>query len=114
MKSAQGVLFVDPQPEGPAVKADILSGDVITSVNGQPVKDARDLAKQIRTMAPDSTIKLVVLRQGEEKTMSVTLGELPNEGQARASAEDHENAVDDAPRLGLTLAPVGMHSSREG
>jgi len=46
--------------------------------------------------------------------MSVTLGELPNEGQARASVEDHENAVDDAPRLGLTLAPAGMHSSREG
>ena len=114
MKSAQGALVVEPQPDGPAVKAGILSGDVITSVNGQPVKDARDLAKQIRTMAPDSTIKLVVLRQGEEKTISVTLGELANEGQARVSVEDHENPGDDAPRLGLTLAPAGMHSSREG
>jgi serine protease Do len=116
MKSAQGAVVVEPQPDGPAVKAGILSGDVITSVNGQPVKDARDLAKQIRTMAPDSTIKLVVLRQGEEKTISVTLGELPNEGQARASVEDHENAGDDAPRLGLTLAPTAkvMDSSSEG
>jgi serine protease Do len=116
MKSAQGALVVEPQPDGPAVKAGILSGDVITSVNGQPVKDARDLAKQIRTMAPDSTIKLVVLRQGEEKTMSVTLGELPNERQARASVEDHENAGNDAPHLGLILAPVAkiMDSSSEG
>src|SRR6516225_3434028 len=114
MKSAQGALVVEPQPDGPAVKAGILSGDVITSVNAQPVKDARDLAKQIRTMAPDSTIKLVVLRQGEEKTMSVTLGELPNEG--RASVEDHENAGDDAPQLGLTVAPAAkvMDSSSEG
>ena len=70
---------------------------MITSVNGQPVKDARDLAKQIRTMAPDSTIKLVVVRQGEEKMVSVTLGELPSEGQARASVEDHENPGDDWP-----------------
>ena len=114
MKSAQGALVVEPQPDGPAVKAGILSGDVITSVNGQPVKDARDLAKQIRTMAPDSTIKLVVLRQGEEKTMSLTLGELPNEG--RASIEDHENAGADAPQLGLTVAPAAkvMDSSSEG
>ena len=114
MKSAQGALVVEPQPDGPAVKAGILSGDVITSVNGQPAKDARDLAKQIRTMAPDSTIKLVVLRQGEEKTVSVTLGELPNEG--RASVEDHENAGDDAPQLGLTVAPAAkvMDSSSEG
>jgi serine protease Do len=114
MKSAQGALVVEPQPDGPAVKAGILSGDVITSVNGQPVKDARDLAKQIRTMAPDSTIKLVVLRQGEEKTISVTLGELPNEG--RASVEDHENAGDDAPQLGLTVAPAAkvMDSSSQG
>src|SRR6516165_9095832 len=115
MKNTQGALVVEPQPDGPAVKAGILSGDVIASVNGQPVKDARDLAKQIRRMAPDSTIKLVVMRQGEEKTMSVTLGELPNEGQARASVEDHENAADDAPRLGLTLAPAAkvMDSSSE-
>jgi serine protease Do len=116
MKSAQGALVVEPQPDGPAVKAGILSGDVITSVNGQPVKDARDLAKQIGTMAPDSTIKLVVLRQGEEKTMSVTLGELPTEGQARASVEDHENAGDNAQRLGVTLAPAAkvVDSSSEG
>ena len=59
------------------------------------------------TRAPDSTIKLVVLRQGEEETMSVTLGELPNERQARASVEDHENAGDDATRLGLILTPAG-------
>jgi serine protease Do len=40
MKSAQGALVAQAQPNGPAVKAGILSGDVITSVNGQPVKDA--------------------------------------------------------------------------
>src|SRR6266478_2439132 len=69
LKTAEGALVAEPQPGSPAVKAGILSGDVIVSVNGQPVKDARDLAKRIGAMAPESTVKLVVLRKGEEKTI---------------------------------------------
>jgi hypothetical protein len=57
-----------------------------------------------------------VLRQGEEKTTSVTPGKLPNERQDRASVEDHENAGDDATRLGLILVPAAkvMDSNSEG
>ena len=47
LKKAEGALVAEPQADGPAAKAGIQSGDVITSVNGQPVKDARDLAKKI-------------------------------------------------------------------
>ena len=47
LKNAEGALVAEPQSDGPAAKAGIQSGDVITSVNGQPVKDARDLAKRI-------------------------------------------------------------------
>jgi hypothetical protein len=48
--------------------------------------------------------------------MSVTLGELPKERQARAALEDHENAGDEATLLGLILAPAAkvMDSSSEG
>ena len=44
----QGALVAEPQANGPAAKAGIESGDVITSVNGTPVKDARDLARKPR------------------------------------------------------------------
>src|ERR1700730_16855402 len=55
LKPAEGALVAEPQPGSPAVKAGILSGDVIVSVNGQTVKDARDLARQIGSTSPATT-----------------------------------------------------------
>ena len=59
------------RPPRPALQP----GDVITAVNGTSVKDARDLARKIATMAPGSSVKLDVLRKGESTTVSVTLGQ---------------------------------------
>ena len=59
-------------------------------------------------MAPGATAKLAVMRKGETKTLSVTLGELPREGQARTGAEERDSAGSDAPRLGLMLAPLAL------
>src|SRR4029077_2889605 len=67
MKGTEGALVTEPQANGPAAKAGILSGDVITAVNGHSIKDARDLASQIGAMAPGATAKLSVWRKGEEK-----------------------------------------------
>ena len=53
LKKAEGALVDEPQSGSPAAKAGIQSGDVITAVNGTPVKDARDLARTIGFMAPD-------------------------------------------------------------
>src|SRR5712672_261528 len=64
LKTAEGALVAEPQPDGPAVKAGIASGDVITSVNGQPIKDARDLAKRIGGLAPGANVKLTVISKG--------------------------------------------------
>jgi serine protease Do len=106
MKGAEGALVTEPQANGPAAKAGILSGDVITAVNGHAVKDARDLARQIGTMAPGATAKLSVWRKGEEKSISLTLGELPKEREARAT--DSAPQGSETPRLGLTLAPAAQ------
>ena len=107
LKKAEGALVAEPQPDGPAVKAGIQSGDVIISVNGTAVKDARDLAKKISSLPPGSNVKLGVVSKGSEKTVNVTLGELPREQrQARATSEGGEGGTD-VPRLGLSLAPAG-------
>ena len=58
MKKTGGALVAEPLKDSPAVKAGIQSGDVITAVDGQPVKDARDLARKIGGMAPGTTVKL--------------------------------------------------------
>jgi serine protease Do len=114
LKKAEGALVAEPQANSPAAKAGIEAGDVITSVNGEPVKDARDLAKKIGSLAPKATVKLAVLHKGSEKTLSLTLGELPNSKEARATTPDGNGSADngatDMGKLGLTLAPAARVS----
>jgi serine protease Do len=108
LKKAEGALVAEPQANGPAAKAGIEAGDVITAVNGDSVKDARDLAKKIGSLAPKATVKLSVLHKGSEKTVSLTLGELPNSKEARATPSDNaDNGATNMGKLGLTLAPAG-------
>jgi serine protease Do len=109
LKQAEGALVADPQKDGPAAKAGVEAGDVITAVNGQSVKDARELARIIGGFAPGSTAKLDVLHKGKNKTVSLTLGQLPNAQAAKADMEaDGKRSTygTDVPQLGLTVAPV--------
>jgi serine protease Do len=111
LKQATGALVAEPQAGGPAAKAGIQSGDVITSVDGQDVHDARELARRIGTMAPGATIQLGVIHQGENKTLSLTLGTLPAEKQASNTPSGQREVPDsDLPKLGLTLAPANKVS----
>jgi len=104
VKKAEGALVDEPQSGSPAAKAGILSGDVITAVDGHDVKDSRDLARQIGVMAPGSSAKLSIWRKGETKTVSLTIGELPD--QRQANADQQATPDNGTPRLGLTLAPA--------
>jgi serine protease Do len=107
LKKPEGALVAEPQANGPAAKAGIEAGDVISAVNGDQVKDARDLAKKIGSLAPKATVKLTVVHKGSEKAVSLTLGELPNAKEARAgSSEGSDNGASDMGKLGLTLAPA--------
>jgi serine protease Do len=115
LKKTEGALVAEPQANGPAAKAGVESGDVITRVNDTPVKDARELARTIGGMAPGQTVKLVVVHKGQDKILNMTLGELPNANKLAKSDTDQNN--DDGggkatrgsvkvPNLGLTLAPA--------
>jgi serine protease Do len=105
LKQAKGAMVDNPQDGSPAAKAGIEAGDVITAVNGAEVKDARDLARNISTIAPGSSVKLDVLHKGEARTLNVALGEMPNERQADAGGQPSKE-VAGTPHLGLQLAPA--------
>jgi serine protease Do len=105
LKKAEGALVAEPQTDSPAAKAGVEAGDVIIAVDGNPVKDARDLAKKIGAMPPKTSVKLAVLHKGAEKTIILTLGEMPAAKEASA-ATPSENANVDLSNLGLTLAPA--------
>ena len=106
LKKAEGALVAEAQSNGPAAKAGIQSGAVITSVNGNPVADARDLAKKIGAMAPGNSVKIGVIEKGAEKTVTLTLGELPAQREAKADPQEGEQSGSDVGKLGLTLAPA--------
>ncbi|MGH6665491.1 MAG: Do family serine endopeptidase [Pseudolabrys sp.] len=106
LKKAEGALVAEPQADSPAKKAGIEAGDVITAVDGKEVKDARDLAKKIGAMAPKTSVKLSLLHKGSEKTVTLTLGEMPNSKEARANVSPSDNGTADLAKLGLTLAPA--------
>ena len=105
LKTAEGAIVNEPQPGSPAAKAGIATGDVITAINGTPVKDSRDLARKIGMMAPGTSVKVTLMHKGDLKTMDLTLGKMPNEQQAKADTESNASA-NGLPRLGLTLAPA--------
>jgi serine protease Do len=111
MKKAEGAIVDEPQNGSPAAKAGIAAGDVITAVNGTPVKDSRELARTVGTMAPGTSVKLDLLRNGQDKSVSLTLGEMPNEQQAKATPEQ---ATPSVPHLGLSLAPAGEDAGGKG
>jgi serine protease Do len=112
LKQATGALVAEPQDGSPAAKAGIQSGDVITSLDDNQIHDARELARRIGTLAPGTTVKLGVIHQGEEKTVSLTLGTLPNEKLASNTGPNQREvpADSDIPKLGLTLAPASKVS----
>ena len=108
LKQATGALVSEPQKDSPAAKAGIASGDVITSLNDTPVHDPRELARKIGTMSPGTTVKLDIVHSGQNKTVTLTLGTLPNEKQAsndQNQRDQREVPDSDMPNLGLTLAP---------
>lgn len=103
LKKPEGALVALREPNSPAAKGGIEIGDVITSVNEQAVKDSRDLARRIAAIAPGTSVKLGVFRNGQEKTVTVTLGELP---RTSAQVREGKKAPSEPPILGLTLAPA--------
>jgi serine protease Do len=109
LKKAEGALVAEPQNGSPAAKAGIESGDVILSVDGNSVRDARELARTIGAFAPGHSVKLTVFHKGKDRELTLTLGELPNKIEASNSDRgDRGNSSQgmDLPKLGLTLAPA--------
>jgi serine protease Do len=110
LKTAQGAIVAEPQSDGPAAKAGIKSGDVIVSVNGKPVKDARMLAKMVANLRPDATAEIGIVRNGADKTVSVQLAQYPNDKKLASAFGEHDQGKSGndtgGAALGLTLAPA--------
>ncbi|HEY5797159.1 MAG TPA: Do family serine endopeptidase [Bosea sp. (in: a-proteobacteria)] len=77
LKNAHGALVAAAEKDGPAAKAGIKRGDTIISVDGEQIKDARDLSRKIAKYAPGSKAKIMVWRDGKEREISFEVGRQP-------------------------------------
>ncbi|HMV82808.1 MAG TPA: DegQ family serine endoprotease [Blastocatellia bacterium] len=94
LPNSRGALIGDVTEGGPASKAGIAKGDVITEVNGQAVADNRELRLKISQLAPGTPVKLKVFRDGAMREVTVTLGELPNEDKTPEAEQPEDSSLE--------------------
>lgn len=108
LKDAQGALIAQVQSGTPGDKAGLKAGDVVTAIDGETIKDSREMSREIARKKPGTTVKLSVLRDGKTITVPVTLEQLPTDVAANDAGKggQQEEGNRDVPRLGLSLAPA--------
>jgi serine protease Do len=106
LDEASGILIADVTNNSPAEKAGLEQGDVIIALNGRPTKSVGDFRNEIASNAPGTTVSLTLLRGGDERTIDVTTGEMPDETVASASSEQVTE------QLGLTVQDLTPETAR--
>lgn len=104
----RGALVAEVSPGGPAAKAGLQPGDLILKVGAQEIDKTRELPRVIADIAPGSTSKLVIWRDGKERSLNVDIGRLPEENKV---AEAPSNAVDG--EVGLALKELDPETARQ-
>jgi serine protease Do len=108
LPSTEGVLIGDVTPDSPGAKAGLQKGDVVVSLNGQPVATAQELRLRVSQIAPGTTVKLEAMRDGQKKQFTASLMEYPdaketagNGGRQGRGETPNEPVLD-----GLQVGPV--------
>ncbi|WBF16655.1 DegQ family serine endoprotease [Halomonas elongata] len=107
MDKPQGALIADLDPDGPAARDGLKAGDVVLEVDGQTVDSSSALPRLIGRVSPGNDVELKVLRNGEHRNVTVTVGDWPDSQKGAGGS-----AGDTAPaRLGLAVRPLeeGQH-----
>ncbi|WP_246812393.1 Do family serine endopeptidase [Microvirga sp.] len=102
LDKSEGAIVARVEEGGPAAKAGIRTGDVIVSVNGKPVEDARDLSRMVASLNAGSTAKLQVWRDGKRQEIGVTIAKMSGTSTAASDATQGTEMG----KLGLSLAPA--------
>jgi serine protease Do len=73
LKTTHGALVSDVLPNGPAFKGGLQRGDVIVKFSDQVVEDVSELPRLVATVPPGETVNVVILRDGKEQTVRITI-----------------------------------------
>ncbi|XDA99374.1 DegQ family serine endoprotease [Sulfitobacter sp. LCG007] len=107
LESAAGALVTDV-PDGPSKDAGIEAGDVIVSFAGKDVSDTRALVREVGNSPVGEAVRVVVMRDGQTKTLKVVLGRREEaEGEAAPTEQElEEQAPATHDLLGMTISPL--------
>ncbi|HUI05432.1 MAG TPA: DegQ family serine endoprotease [Verrucomicrobiae bacterium] len=105
----KGALVSQVNKDSPAEKAGIRVGDLIVRYNGKQVDDTHHLRNLVAATAPGTRVEVTVVRNGKQRTLTVTIGELAS-GQAAGEGENEESKS--TADLGLTVAPVTADAAK--
>ncbi len=100
LKDLRGILVREISNNSPAEKSDLKVGDIITKLNGENVDNVSKLRNRVAATSPGIWINLNIIRDGEEKTVKVKLGELPEDDTAFSPVEKKEEVI------GITVSEI--------
>jgi serine protease Do len=99
------------EPDRPAARAGLQTGDVVRRVNGEPVVSSADLPAVVGMLPPGERVTLEVWRDGRIREITAELGSM-DRGAPQADAGGAGG--DDDPKLGLTVQPLPSGQARAG
>ncbi|MFO0636444.1 MAG: Do family serine endopeptidase [Nannocystaceae bacterium] len=106
LRGHDGVLVDDVDGKGPAAKAGLVPGDIITALDGKSVRDMVALRNGVAQRRPGTKVELTVFRDGKTRTVALELAALPGQGDGakrKKSARPGKPKVAPPPELGLQL-----------
>ncbi len=107
--TARGALIAGVEDKGPAKPAGLKAGDVIVKFDGKDIKESRDLPRIVASTPVGKTVDVVVVRNGQEVTKSVTLGRLEDgEKTAEIPSEDDSAALESPVQKALGMEFSGI------
>ena len=112
MKSPEGAIVSEVHSDTPAEKAGIKEGDVIIRVDDIAIRDNSHLRNVISSSRPDDRRKVIIIRDGKEKTITVKLGELPAEETLAARDDDRDEEATVQSRTGFTVADLDSREAQ--
>ena len=105
LPAARGAIVTTVQSGSPAEAAGLKRGDVITSVNNQPVSDRNSLRNAVASMAPGTNVNVKAFRDGREASFQVALAELPDNRRSSTEENDSSSGTNTG-RFGMSLQPL--------
>ncbi|HEY5046395.1 MAG TPA: DegQ family serine endoprotease [Rhizomicrobium sp.] len=109
LPAAEGALVADVTPNGPAAKAGIRNGDLVTGFDGKAVPDSRALPRVVADTAIGRTVEIDVLRKGKKETFRVTVAKLDDgdaEGVPKSVKISAAMPTSKLSQLGLSLTTL--------